>query len=77
MGYILPKNAASIKPRAVQTACVAFQPQSKHGLVAAEFAPIEFIFRGIMTGHRSLAAACSTVELLRNGINATRVKRCA
>jgi len=39
----------------------------KNGSDGRETGTIEFISRGIMATVRSLTAACSTVELLRNG----------
>ena len=49
------------------TACCLCQLQSEITVVAAGPDPIEFTRAQIMTALRSLTAACSTVELLRNG----------
>jgi hypothetical protein len=56
-----------VRSRTCRTACLVLQLQSEKTTVTATEASGELNWVTTMTVPRSLTAACSTVELLRNG----------
>jgi hypothetical protein len=61
------KTVCGLQRRMRRTACQPSQLQSPNAPMAASHARSEFNEPCFMTALRSLTAACSTVELLRNG----------